>query len=684
MEIKDKIIKLRQDLERYNYFYYVKNESLIGDTEYDNLLKELEKLEKKHPEYKDENSPSQRVGSSLKESKFQKVEHKKSMLSLSNTYNTSDVENFDKRVKKSIDGGLEYVLELKLDGLSISVHYENGRLVKAVTRGDGVVGEDVTENVMEIESIPHFLKEDVSVEVRGEIVLPLSNFDEINKKRVEGGEEPFANPRNAASGTLRQLDASIVKDRKLDCYFYYLVDGEKLDIEKHSDSLDYLGKIGLKTTGIYDVCKDVAELEERIKYWEEKRHDLDYETDGLVIKLNRFEHHNILGNTTKSPRWAIAYKFPAKQVSTKLLDITFQVGRMGTVTPVAELQEVEVSGSKVKRASLHNFDEIRRKDIRIGDTVFIEKAAEIIPQVIKSVKELRTGEEIEIVEPTNCPVCGTELVQEEGLVAIKCPNELCDAKVQRKIEYFVSRDAMNIDGLGSKIVEKLIEIGKIKDITDIFRLKESREELESLDKMGSRSVENLINSVEESKKRPYSKSLYALGIPFVGKFLANLLSSYSKNIDNLMEMSEEELISIDQVGNKVASSVYNFFRNEKNIEIVKKLQEFGVNFSEVEVKEEDLNSEFVGKTFLFTGKLLHYKRNEIKEVIESLGGTNVGSVSKKLDYLIVGEKAGSKLQKAIELGTVKILTEEEFVKLAENGNDKEVERVEENNQKTLF
>ncbi len=684
MEIKDKIIKLRQDLERYNYFYYVKNESLIGDTEYDNLLKELEKLEEKHPEYKDENSPSQRVGSSLKESKFQKVEHKKSMLSLSNTYNTSDVENFDKRVKKSIDGGLEYVLELKLDGLSISVHYENGRLVKAVTRGDGVVGEDVTENVMEIESIPHFLKEDVSVEVRGEIVLPLSNFDEINKKRVEGGEEPFANPRNAASGTLRQLDASIVKDRKLDCYFYYLVDGEKLDIEKHSDSLDYLGKIGLKTTGIYDVCKDVAELEERIKYWEEKRHDLDYETDGLVIKLNRFEHHNILGNTTKSPRWAIAYKFPAKQVSTKLLDITFQVGRMGTVTPVAELQEVEVSGSKVKRASLHNFDEIRRKDIRIGDTVFIEKAAEIIPQVIKSVKELRTGEEIEIVEPTNCPVCGTELVQEEGLVAIKCPNELCDAKVQRKIEYFVSRDAMNIDGLGSKIVEKLIEIGKIKDITDIFRLKESREELESLDKMGSRSVENLINSVEESKKRPYSKSLYALGIPFVGKFLANLLSSYSKNIDNLMEMSEEELISIDQVGNKVASSVYNFFRNEKNIEIVKKLQEFGVNFSEVEVKEEDLNSEFVGKTFLFTGKLLHYKRNEIKEVIESLGGTNVGSVSKKLDYLIVGEKAGSKLQKAIELGTVKILTEEEFVKLAENGNDKEVERVEENNQKTLF
>ncbi len=554
-----------------------------------------------------------------------------------------------------------------------------------MTRGDGVIGEDVTENVMEIESIPHYLKEDVSVEVRGEIVLPLSRFDEINKKRVEGGEEPFANPRNAASGTLRQLDANIVKDRKLDCYFYYLVGGENLGIKKHSESLDFLAKIGLKTTGVYHVCKDVDELEEKIGFWEEKRYGLDYETDGLVIKLNKFEHHNILGNTTKSPRWAIAYKFPAKQVSTKLLGITFQVGRMGTVTPVAELQEVEVSGSKVKRASLHNFDEIRRKDIKIGDTVFIEKAAEIIPQVIRSVKELRTGEEVEIVEPKNCPVCGSELIQEEGLVAIKCSNDLCDAKVQRKIEYFVSRDAMNIDGLGSKIVEKLIEIGKIKDITDIFRLKEARLELETLEKMGSKSVDNLINSIEESKKRPYSKTLYALGIPFVGKFLANLLSSHSKNIESLMEMSQEELINIDQVGNKVASSVYNFFRKESNVEIVKKLQEFGVNFAQVEVEEEQLNSEFVGKTFLFTGKLIHYKRNEIKEVIESLGGINVGSVSKKLDYLIVGEKAGSKLKKAEELGTVKILSEEEFVNLTKTDSKKEDEIiVEENKQKTLF
>lgn len=694
MDIKNRIEELKRDLERYNYFYYVKNESLIGDTEYDMLLKELEKLEEEHPEFKDETSPSQRVGSSLKESKFTKIEHKKAMLSLSNTYNIGDVESFDKRVKKTIEESeVEYVLELKLDGLSISVHYEKGRLVQAVTRGDGVIGEDVTENVMEIASIPHYLKEDVSLEVRGEIVLPLSKFEEINKKRVEDGEEPFANPRNAASGTLRQLDASIVKDRELDCYFYYLVEGEKLGIEKHSDSLDYIAELGLKTTGVYDVCATVDELENRITHWEEERHNLDYETDGLVIKLNNFYQHNLLGNTTKSPRWAIAYKFPAKQVSTKLLDVTFQVGRMGTVTPVAELQEVEVSGSRVKRASLHNFDEIRRKDIMIGDTVFIEKAAEIIPQVVRSVKELRTGEEREIVEPANCPVCDTELVRQEGLVALKCPNELCDAKVQRKIEYFVSRDAMNIDGLGSKVIEKLIEIEKIKDVTDIYRLKEHRAELETLDKMGEKSVNNLINSIEESKKRPYSKTLYALGIPFVGKFLAKILSEESKNIDRLMEMTEEELLAIDGVGNKVAHSVYSFMRFPHNLEIIDKLKGHGINYEEAEVEEESLNSEFVGKTFLFTGKLQHYKRNEIKEVIESLGGTNIGSVSKKLDYLIVGEKAGSKLKKAEELGTVKILTEEEFVALAE-GNNREEAKVEaevsqseakkEEMQKTLF
>ena len=666
MTVENKMIELRNKIERYNYYYYVKNESLIGDTEYDFLLKELEKLEKEYPEYIQPDSPSEKIGSSLKSTKFQKVEHRQSMLSLSNTYNILDVENFDKRIKKSIDEEIDYVLELKLDGLSISVIYEKGRLVKGVTRGDGQIGEDVTENIMEIVSIPHFLKENIDLEVRGEIVLPLSKFEELNKKRTENGEEIFANPRNAASGTIRQLDSSIVKERELDCYFYYLVDGEKYGLETHAESLEYIKNLGFKTTDIYNLCKNVDELEDAINYWKERRNEFDYETDGLVIKVNKYEYHSILGNTTKSPRWAIAYKFPAKQASTRLLDVTFQVGRTGTITPVAELQEVEVSGSRVKRASLHNFDEIRRKDIRIGDMVFIEKAAEIIPQVVKSIKELRTGNEIEIKEPLVCPVCGTELVQEEGLVAIKCPNTDCPAKVQRKIEYFVSRDAMNIDGLGSKIIEKLIEIGKIENITDIYRLKDYKDELEKLDKMGEKSVANLLLSIEESKTRAYSKTLYALGIPFVGKFLAKLLSDYSKNIDELIKLDKESLLEIEGVGEKVADSVYNFFRNDENIKLVETLKKEEVNF-EVELRNSEIshNEEFKGKNFLFTGKLQHFTRSEIKEKIDELGGVNVASVSAKLDYLVVGEKAGSKLKKAQELGTVKIISEEDFVKMVE-------------------
>lgn len=662
--IEKEIESIRNKIEKYNYYYYVKNESLIGDTEYDLLLKKLEKLEDEYPQYKTKMSPSFLVGSSLKDTKFKKVEHEFPMLSLSNTYSIKDLENFDKRVSKILNFNPSYVLELKLDGLSISIKYENGRLIKAVTRGDGSIGEDVTENIMEIESIPHFLKEDVSLEVRGEIVLPLSKFESINKKRMENGEEIFSNPRNAASGTIRQLDSTVVKERGLDCYFYYLVDGKKSGKNNHSETLDYLDSLGLKTTGIYNLCSTIKELEEALNHWENKRNDLDYETDGLVIKVDNLEYHEILGNTTKSPRWAIAYKFPAKQAVTKLLDVTFQVGRTGTITPVAELQEVEVSGSRVKRASLHNFDEIRRKDIRIGDSVFIEKAAEIIPQVVKSIKEERDGSELEIEEPKNCPVCGTELTQEDGLVAIKCPNKNCSAKLQRKIEYFVSRDAMNIDGLGSKIIEKLIELGKVEEITDIYRLKDYKEELEKLDKMGEKSVANLLLSIEESKNRAYSKSLYALGIPFVGKFLAKLLSDFSENINNLKNMTIEELKNIDGVGDKVAASVCEFFNDEYNLEVVDLLEKEGVNFSLNILRENKiLNKDFEGKNFLFTGKLKHYKRNEIKEKIEELGGINVTSVSSKLDYLIVGEKAGSKLKKAEELGTVKIITEEEFIEM---------------------
>lgn len=683
--IKKRYEELINLLHKYNYYYYEKNESLVSDVEYDTMLKEVEALEEKYPEIKSKNSPTDKVGSHFKDTKFNKVTHKQAMLSLSNSYNIGDVADFIVRAKKTIDEEMEYALELKLDGLSISVIYEDGRLVQAITRGDGVIGEDVTENIMEIESIPHYLKERVSLEVRGEIVFPLAKFGELNARRLANGEEVFANPRNAASGTIRQLDASIVKDRELDCYFYYLVNGENYGITKHKESFEYIEKMGLKTSGVCEVCKSIEELEERIIYWEKERHNLPYETDGLVIKINDYEHHALLGNTTKAPRWSIAYKFPAKQVTTRMLGVTYQVGRTGAVTPVAELEAVEVSGSVVRRASLHNFDEVRRKDIKIGDKVFIEKAAEIIPQVIKVVKEERTGEEQEIIPPTHCPICDTELLQEEGLVALKCPNPNCDAKTQRKIEYFVSRDAMSIDGLGSKIIEKFIEIGKISDVSDIYLLKNYREELMTLDKMGEKSVDNLIKSIEDSKSRPYSKTLYALGIPFVGKFLANLLADVSGNIENLAKMEVEELLSIDQVGDKVAQSVYNFFRDEESVELLNRLKSHGINY-ENKAKENTGNEVFSGKTFLFTGKLEHFGRSEIKDVVEKLGGTNLGSVSKKLDFLIVGEDAGSKLEKAQALGTVKIISEKDFFDMinSEKDSDKEemVEEVEKSEEKS--
>lgn len=666
--IEKEIKRLREEIERYNYYYYSMNESLISDVEYDKLLKNLEKLEKENPQFANELSPSVNVGSSLKDTKFEKVTHKSPMLSLSNSYNIGDIEDFMKRAEKIIlqersgKTKIDYVLEVKLDGLSISVTYEKGKLVKAVTRGDGIIGEDVTENVMQIKSVPKFLKENIDIEVRGEIVLPISKFHELNKKRMEEGEEIFANPRNAASGTLRQIDAEIVKERELDCYFYFIVDSEKYNLLTHKDALDYIEKLGLKITGIGEVVESAEELEKRIEFWGTEREKLDYETDGMVIKVNSLELWNILGSTTKSPRWAIAYKFPAKQVSTKLLDITWQVGRTGKVTPVAELEEVEVSGSRVKRASLHNFDEIERKDIRIGDRVIIEKAAEIIPQVVKSIKEVRTGEEKIVVPPVNCPICNSVLEKEEGLVDLKCVNKHCMGKVQGKIEYFVSRDGMNIIGLGERIIERFLELGFIKDITDIYNLKNFRQDIAGLEKMGEKSVENLLNSIEESKKRDYSKTLYALGIPYVGKFLGNLLAEKSKNIETLMNMTEEELLMIDGVGEKVAKSVYSFMREPVNIEIIEKLKNSGVNFTLL--KENKVEKDvFQGKNFLVTGKLEKFTRKEIQEEIEKFGGKNLSAVSKNLDYLIVGKDAGSKLKKAQDIGTIKILSEEEFFEL---------------------
>ena len=673
-EIQEKYTKLRSEIEYHNNLYYNEDNPIISDMEYDFLIRELKELEQKYPELLEynkngENSPTEKIGGTASE-KFSKVRHRVPMLSLSNTYNISEIEDFDKRVKKIIlaeniennSKELEYILELKLDGLSISLIYENGMLVQAVTRGDGQVGEDVTENIREIPTIPKKLKENISLEVRGEIILPISSFNRINQEREDEGEDVFANPRNAASGTIRQLDKTIVAERGLDCYLYYLVNAENYGIKTHLESIEYIEKLGFKTTKIFEKYTDFKKLEEAIDKWHDDRKKLDYETDGLVIKVNNFSLYETLGYTTKSPRWAIAYKFPAEQVKTKLMDVTFQVGRTGVITPVAELEAVNLSGSVVKRASLHNFDEIRRKDIKIGDNVIVEKAAEIIPQVVNVVFDDRTGKEIEIQELANCPVCNSELAHEEGLVALKCHNPLCPEKVKRQIAYFVSRDAMNISGLGDKIVEKFIELGKIKTIVDIYSLKEYREELENLEKMGQKSVDNLINNIEASKNCDFSKVLYALGIPFVGKFNANLLTKNFKNIENLKNQSIENLLSVKGIGDKVAIAVNTFLNNENNWKIITDLQNIGLQFA---INESDLkeiaDNPIKGKNFLATGKLQKYKRNDIKDIILSKGGNYLSAVSKNLDFLIAGEKAGSKLEKAEKLG-IRVLTEEEFEK----------------------
>ena len=663
-EILKNYTNLKNKIEKYNNLYYNEDNPIISDMEYDGLLRKLKEMEKEYPALLEiDDSPTEKIGGTAS-NKFSKVEHKVPMLSLSNTYNIAEIEDFDKRVKKIINFSekIEYILELKLDGLSISLIYENGNLTRAVTRGDGKIGEDVTENIMEIESIPKKLKDPISLEVRGEIILPIKNFNKINEEREENGEEVFANPRNAAAGTIRQLDSTIVSKRGLDCYLYYLVNAENYGIKTHLESIKFIEKMGFKTTGIFKKYSDFKTLEKSIEKWRIKREKLDYETDGLVIKINDFSFYETLGYTTKSPRWAIAYKFPAEQVKTRLLDVTFQVGRTGVVTPVAELEAVNLSGSVVKRASLHNFDEIRRKDIKIGDNVIVEKAAEIIPQVVNVVFDDRKGTEKEIKEPESCPACGTKLVKEEGLVALKCLNPHCPEKIKREISYFVSRDAMNISGLGDKIVEKFIELEKIKTVVDIYFLENYREELENLEKMGKKSVDNLLNSINESKNQDFSKVLYALGIPFVGKFNANLLSKTFKDIDVLKEKSVEELLEVKGIGDKAAIAVNTFLNNENNWKIITELKEIGLKFKfeEDELKEVKDNP-IKGKNFLATGKLQKYKRNEIKDIILEKGGNYLSAVSKNLDFLIAGEKAGSKLEKAQNLG-IRILSEDDFEK----------------------
>lgn len=655
--------KLKEEIEQYNNLYYNENISLVSDFEYDNKLKELYELEKKYPELKDKTSPSNKVGGNVS-SKFTKVKHKKSMLSLDNTYSIEDLTEFINRTKKIVNHDPEYILELKLDGLSISLIYEKGILVKALTRGDGKFGEDVTENIFQIESIPKKLNDKIDIEVRGEVVLPIKEFQRINEKRIELGLQEFSNPRNAAAGTLRQLDPYVVKERNLDCYLYYLVDADKFSIKTHKESIDFIKKLGFKTTNVFIECKKIEDFEYQIKYFEKERKKLDYETDGLVIKVNQFSLYEQLGETSKYPRYAIAYKFSPERVMTKIIGIDFGIGRTGVITPVANFKAVNLSGSIVKRASLHNFSEIKRKDIRLYDYVLIEKAAEIIPKVLEVVKEKRTDEVIEIDIPIKCPSCNYDVYKSDDIVAIKCMNIYCKERISRNIEYFVSRNCMNIKGLGDKITRRFIEMGIITNILDIYNLHKFRDLIISQEKMGEKSTDNLLDSIEKSKKNDFSRILYSLGIDFVGKVIADLIVNEIPNISILMNATYEDLVKIKGVGMSAAQSIIKYFSDENNVRIIEGLKEIGLNFENKKIIKE-YNENFKDKTFLATGSLINFKRDEIKDIVKLKGGKYLSSVSSNLDYLVVGDNAGQKLEKAKKLN-IKIITEEEFEKMLSN------------------
>lgn len=655
--------ELKDLIEKYSYYYYEKNESLISDKEFDLLLKELEQIEKEYPQFKNEYSPSQKVGGSINK-KFHKVKHKRPMLSLANTYSIDDIKDFDLRVRKILNSPISYVLELKLDGLSIDLQYKKGRLVQALTRGDGIYGEDVTDNIYQIKNIPKILKKDIDIEVRGEIIFPISEFNRINKDREANGEEVFSNPRNAASGTIRQLDSRIVANRNLACFLYYVVNTEDFGLSTHLDSIKLLKDLGFDTANVFELHNDFDSLKKSIDYWNVARKKLNFETDGLVLKVNDLSTYETLGYTAKSPRWAIAYKFKPDQKETRILSIDFQVGRTGVITPVANFEPIDLSGSIVKRASLHNFDELRKKDIRINDIVVVEKAAEIIPQVINVVFSKRDKSQVEVKIPTHCPSCNEVLHTFDNLVAIKCLNAFCPEKIMRSIEYFVSRECMNIKGLGEKIVKKLIKLGFITNILDIYNLKNFKNDLITFDKLGQKNVDNLIENIEKSKNNSFNQVLYSLGIPYVGKTTANLICNNISNIDELIQADYEKLAQIKGVGEKVASSIIEFFKDKNNLRLIKGLKEIGF-ILETQEKITKYNKYISGKTFLATGTLENFKREEIKDIIETYGGKYLTTISKNLNYLIVGAKAGSKLEKAKKLN-IQILNETDFINILEN------------------
>ncbi|EAE4032780.1 NAD-dependent DNA ligase LigA [Listeria monocytogenes] len=660
MADKKRYEELINILDQYSYDYYVIDNPTVEDAEYDQKMQELLKIEEAHPEWVTPESPSKRVGGEVLEG-FKKVAHDTPMLSLANAFNQEDLADFDRRIRDKVGDDIAYMCELKIDGLAVSLQYENGKYKQGATRGDGTIGEDITANLRTIRSIPMKLQKDYSIEVRGEAFMPKRSFQKLNEIREEEGQMLFANPRNAAAGSLRQLDTKIAASRNLDIFLYAVADFGEMGVETHSAGLDMLETLGLKVNKERRLCNSLEEVYAYIEEWTEKRAGLAYDIDGIVLKLNNLEQQRQMGNTVKSPRWSIAYKFPAEEVPTKLLDIELNVGRTGVITPTAVLEPVRVAGTTVSRASLHNEDLITEKDIRIGDTVLIKKAGDIIPEVIKSITEKRSGSEEPFHMPKNCPACDSELVRLEEEVALRCINPKCPAQIKEGLIHFVSRNAMNIDGLGEKVIIQLFSQHLIKDVADLFFL--SKEKLLELERMGEKSVTNLLASIQASKQNSLEKLLFGLGIRHVGAKAAKSLAIHFDTMDNLKVADKETLTSINDIGEKMADSIVTYFANEEVHDLLEELKRAGVNMTYTGPKLEDMSEKelvFAGKTVVLTGKLEKLTRNDAKALIESLGGNVSGSVSKKTDVVVAGSDAGSKLAKAEELA-IPIWSEEDLI-----------------------
>lgn len=660
MEAKKRIEELTNLLEKYSYEYYVLNNSLVSDQEFDALLHELIRLEEEYPKFAFENSPTKRVGSIVLD-KFEKVTHDVPMMSLSNAFNEEDLRNFDEKIVKEV-GNVEYNVELKIDGLAGSVKYENGNLTLGASRGNGVVGEKITSNVKTIKTIPLKIKYLNNLEVRGEIFMSKKAFKAANKERLLYNLNEFKNPRNAASGSIRQLDSTVAAKRNLDMFIYSVISPENHQIKKHSEALFFAKNLGFHVNPLSKICHNIDEVIEYINLYTTKRNNLDYEIDGIVVKVNSLALYDQIGYTAKSPKWAIAYKFPAEEVITKITSIAFQVGRTGQITPVANLDPVNVQGSLVSRATLHNEDYLIDKDIREKDYVVIKKAGDIIPEVVKIIIDRREDDSVPFEMISTCPVCKSELIRKDGEAGHYCVNPLCDAKKIEGLIHFASRKAMYIEGLGERIIEQFYNDGFLSSIKDIYLLENHREELIIKEGFGVKSIDKLLENIEKSKSRNLDKLLFGLGIRHVGEKVSKVIANNYPSLDKMGNWVYEDLISIDEIGSVIAKSLIDYFRDEDNLKLMSELKELGLNTEYTSnIKKKD---EFSNKTFVLTGKLELYTRNEVKALIESLGGKVSSSVSKKTTYVVAGSDAGSKLTKAVKLG-VKVLTEEEFKDLVD-------------------